>query len=64
MTPLRLNRDVRCPACGRYLGSVNVPTSLKEGDAVVTMRCRSCKKVVSFDQVSGQPRQGAERSIA
>ena len=54
-------RELRCPACNRYLGAVALPASVRSGDMWQTLRCRDCRKWVRIDPAKGRVREEREK---
>lgn len=56
----RLTHELRCPACGRFLAALVLPTGVQAGQSWIRVRCMGCRKFVTIDPTTKQSRHGVD----
>jgi phage FluMu protein Com len=50
-------RELRCPACNRFVAAVTLPDGVQAGQSWIRVYCQGCRKFVVIDQAT-QTRRG------
>lgn len=54
-------RELRCPACNRYLGAMDQDGPAPSVGLWLRLRCQNCRKWVRIDPVEGRVREEREK---